>query len=62
MKKSDGMSPPTLVLSEEGQKGDFGPAPSSSMETGTISWIADAVRRQYRIAGSAASTAEAPAI
>ena len=36
MKKSDGIVPPTLVLAEEGQKGDFGPPPSSCMEVGTF--------------------------
>src|SRR5579884_2327861 len=36
MKKLDGMMPPILVFADEGQKGDFGPPPSSAMETGTI--------------------------
>ena len=36
MKKSAGMMPPTLVREEAGQKGDFGPSPSSVMESGTI--------------------------
>ena len=35
MKKSEGMVPPTLVRADDGQKGDFGPSPSSFMEAGT---------------------------
>ena len=36
MKKFDGMMPLTLVFADDGQKGDFGPAPSSSIEMGTM--------------------------
>ncbi len=35
MKKSEGIRPPVLVFADDGQKGDFGPAPSSAIETGT---------------------------
>src|SRR5437868_2683339 len=35
MKKFEGMVAPVFVLDDEGQKGDFGPAPSSLIETGT---------------------------
>ena len=43
MKKFDGMMPLTLVFAEDGQKGDLGPAPSSSMETGTTRGFAIAI-------------------
>ena len=36
MKKLEGMVPPTLVFEADGQKGDFGPPPSSSIEVGMI--------------------------
>jgi hypothetical protein len=35
MKKFDGIVPPTLVAADDGQNGDFGPPPSSSIDTGT---------------------------
>ena len=34
MKKLEGMMPPVLVLADDGQNGDWGPPPSSSMEVG----------------------------
>src|SRR5579862_4395983 len=34
MKKSEGIKPPVLVFAEDGQNGDFGPAPSSVIESG----------------------------
>ena len=37
MKKFDGMMPPVLVCADDGQNGDFGPPPSSSMEAGATS-------------------------
>src|SRR5947209_8810552 len=39
MKKFDGMVRLTFVLADDGQNGDLGPAPSSSMEAGTYSGL-----------------------
>src|SRR5579864_536977 len=66
VKKSAGMMPPTLVLAEDGKNGDFGPPPSSLIDTGTIVglWMRIAgsgcARRQAVIAaGTTSSTAAA---
>ncbi len=51
MKKSEGMMPPVLVFEDDGQNGDFGPAPSSVIETGTTLGIVDAVLRRAEAQG-----------
>src|ERR1700732_879027 len=67
VKKSAGMMPPTLVLADDGKNGDFGPPPSSFIDTGTAVglWMRIAVsggaRRQPVIAADTTSSPAAAA-